>query len=349
MFISSKSALFLFVSCLFSSSSFGQLKTIQWDTVQQITPPYQQFYSKYLNSGGIPIRSAEVVKDSALIIASKKLNMMLRNLPIARQNLIAHGAELHIIGKDQQTSDLPEFRHMKGVPFEDNGNMTDIDKRTRGLGGLYASCGEENLLNLPNDRYGGGNDICIHEFAHTLMSFGLDSVLQNKITIQYKSSIGKGLWKGAYASTNEQEYWAELTNWYFGGRGSEVPGQEHIPGPEWLKSYDPGGYNLLNIIYTGQISPGLISKKSQIVAEGIPSGNSAQSSMLVIVNNSTKKLKVSWIDWEGKSVFYADVLPSTIYNQSTFYTHVWRIDDDQAPIYIKIFDPLCEIKFRKDY
>jgi len=45
----------------------------------------------------------------------------------------------------------------------------------------------------------------------------------------------------------------------------------------------------------------------------------------------------------------ADVLPSTIFNQSTFYTHVWRIDDDQAPVYIKVFDPLCEIKFRKDY
>jgi hypothetical protein len=72
--------------------------------------------------------------------------------------------------------------------------------------------------------------------------------------------------------------------------------------------------------------------------------------MLVIVNNSTKKLKASWIDWKGKSVFYADVLPSNVFNQSTFfYTYVWRIDDDQTSIYIKVFDPLCEIKFRKDY
>lgn len=349
MLISSKSILFFIISCFVINSSFGQEKENRQDTIQQITPPYQQFYSKYLNSWGIPIRSAEVVSDSALIVASEKLFLMLKYIPTVRKNLITNGAELHIIGKDQQTSDLPEFKHMKGVQYEDKGTMTDVDKRTRGMGGLYASCGEENLLKLTNDRYTGGYDICLHEFAHTLMDFGLDSVLRSKIGVQYRSSISKGLWKGAYASTNEEEYWAELTTWYFGARGDKVPGVELVSGSKWLQAYDPDGYNLLNLIYTGKLQSELITKKSQVVLKGTPSGNSSQASTLIIVNNSTKKLNVSWIDQYGNTVFFAEVLSATLFKQDTFYSHVWLIDDGHTPIYIKIFDPLCEIKFSKDY
>ena len=92
----------------------------------------------------------------------------------------------------------------------DNGVLTDIDKRTRGMGGVYASCGEENLLRLPTDRYSGGSDICIHEFAHTIMDYGFDAAIRKKIDAEYHSALSKGLWKDAYASTNPQEYWAEI-------------------------------------------------------------------------------------------------------------------------------------------
>ena len=40
--------------------------------------------------------------------------MMLSNLPSVRANLRAAGAELHIIGRDQVTTDLPEWRRDKG-------------------------------------------------------------------------------------------------------------------------------------------------------------------------------------------------------------------------------------------
>ncbi len=65
------------------------------------------------------------------------------------------------------TLDLPENRGLKNGAYE--------DERSRGLGGMpCGSCGEENLLNLPGDPYGpkGKNDpgenITIHEFAHTI-------------------------------------------------------------------------------------------------------------------------------------------------------------------------------------
>ncbi|RYY08436.1 MAG: hypothetical protein EOO04_40010 [Chitinophagaceae bacterium] len=188
------------------------------DSVIIIDPPLLGFYAKYLDSDGIPIRSAKVVDDKALLVASAKIRDMLAHMPVTRKNLIKAGAELHIIGKDQQTSDLPEFAHAKGLKYVDNGITTDIDARTRGMGGLEASCGEENLLQLPGDRYFGGWDICVHEFSHTIMNFGLDSVLRQKIGSQYKKAVDKGLWKDAYAGSNPQEYWGELSSWYFGAK-----------------------------------------------------------------------------------------------------------------------------------
>src|SRR5439155_3758755 len=136
----------------------------------------------------------------------------LKHLPDALYNMRLAGAELHIIGKDQVTSDLPEHRHLKGKPFD--GNLT-VDQRTRGLGGLLTSCGEENLLQLPGDRY-RGRDICIHEFAHNIQDAGFSSDVRQKIREQYRRSLDKGYWKGSYAASNVSEYWAELTMWYFG-------------------------------------------------------------------------------------------------------------------------------------
>src|SRR5262249_14657843 len=156
---------------------------------------------------GIPIKAHAVVADAALIAAHERLSRMLERCPRVLENLVTSGAELHIIGKDQQTSDLPENRHLKDKPFD--GNLT-VDQRARGLGGLAASCGEENLLKLPGDRY-AGRDICVHEFAHTIRSYGLSPLVRRRIERQYKESLAKGLWKDSYAAKNDDEFFAELS------------------------------------------------------------------------------------------------------------------------------------------
>jgi len=45
-----------------------------------------------------------------------------------RANLVQAGRNLHIIGKEQVTSDLPEHRRVRGKRFE--GRQT-VDERTR--------------------------------------------------------------------------------------------------------------------------------------------------------------------------------------------------------------------------
>jgi hypothetical protein len=336
--------------CLITNCSIAQNTITEINAVQKISPPYQGFYAKYLDNQGIAIRSAEIVSDSALLVASKKLNYLLKGMPIVRKNLIMNGIELHIIGKNQKTSDLPEFKEMKGVQYMDNGSMTDIDERTRGMGGIYASCGEENLLNLKGDKYAGGYDICIHEFSHSIMDFGLDSLVRSKIVSQYISSVKtQGLWKGAYAATNEQEYWAELTTWYFGAHGDYMKGNKPTAGPKGLKSYDPQGYKLIDSIYNGKILSTLIKKKSQILFSKIPSSHSEQKSKLIIINNSKKTLKLSWVDYHGVEVPLSEILPSTTFSKDTYYAQVWLIDNGKTKTYVKIFDSRCNIELSKDF
>src|SRR5437588_134791 len=81
-------------------------------------PPEKGFFAKKLDCLGIPIKASDVVADEALYEARNRLKRMLEHLPNAVKNLVDAGAELHVIGKSQVTSDLPEWRHMKGKPFQ---------------------------------------------------------------------------------------------------------------------------------------------------------------------------------------------------------------------------------------
>ncbi|MEO7215348.1 hypothetical protein [Mucilaginibacter sp.] len=321
------------------------------DTIIKTTPPLRGFYSKYLNCEGIPIRSSSVVDDKALFVASGKIKRMLAHMPAATKQLVKTGAELHIIGKNQQTSDLPEFRDQKGVKFMDNGIMTDIDQRTRGMGGLLASCGEENLLTLPGDRYGGGSDICFHEFAHTIMNYGLDNALREKIIARHKQALAEGLWKGAYAGSNPDEYWAELSMWYFDKHGEFLRDTKlPVAGAEGLKAYDAAGYALLDSIYSGKLQPKEgPSKASAVVQKGDASVDSPTNAQLLLINDSPRKIKLYWIDFEGKPVFYKEVEPKARYTQPTFMQHVWLVEDADKTtlVYIRVRDEQCEINIVK--
>ena len=231
--------------------------------ITPIVPQDQGFFDKRTYYMGIPIRTNKVVSDEAMIEAWRRMGMVLKNMPNAVTNLVNAHAELDIIGKDQVTSDLPEFRHMKGKPFQGKPTekVTTIDERTRGMGGLTWSCGEENLLKLKTDRY-FGRDICVHEMAHTLQNYGLSRDLQYKIIAQYKATMGKGLWKGAYSASDKDEFFAELTMWYFGTHG-DMPrgGGLPEPGPEAFKKYDPESFQLLDDIYSGRLAVSLRKKR----------------------------------------------------------------------------------------
>jgi hypothetical protein len=222
--------------------------------IKVIDPPEREFFSKQLDFHGIPIKAHTVVSDEAIFEAYNRLSRMLSQLPGITSNLVAAKVELHIIGKDQVTTDLPEWRHDKGKPLAEYNGLTR-DQRTRGMGGRLVSCGEENLLKLEKDKY-RGRDICLHEFAHAVRNYAMSREVRGKFNEQFRRSTAKGLWVKAYAASNPDEFYAELTMWYFGTHGDmNMAGTKPADGPDGLKAYDPEAYTLFDDFYQGRLNP----------------------------------------------------------------------------------------------
>lgn len=234
-----------------------------------------------------------------------------------------------IIGKDQVTSDLPYLNYWKGKPFDGN---NDIDKWTRGISDLFASCGEENLLKLTTDRY-FGRDICSHESAHTIHHYGLSMNVYAEIERQYRQSTGKGLWEKCYAATNSTEYIAEMVMWYLGGRGdwSRANG-EMKPGPEWLKSYDPKGYNLIDRLVGGKLKVKPVTcrelahqppaKVSEIFWKA---GNLSKYAAIVFDNRMSQDWLCCFFNKEGRRVVYNKVLAHDRMGADSCERAVWVV------------------------
>jgi hypothetical protein len=243
-----------FAVALISSAAMAasELTAEMQPEIMHVTPPEKGFFSKELWFHGIQIKAHEVVSDEALQVAYARLFTVLRHLPMIDSNLVTAKVELHIIGKDQVTTDLPEWRQDKDKPLKEYHGLTR-DQRTRGMGGRLTSCGEENLLKLDKDKY-HGRDICLHEFAHAIRNYGMNPDLREKFNAQYHSSLSKELWVKSYAGSNPDEYFAELTMWYFGTHGDmHMEGPKPQDGPEGLKKYDPEAFKLFDDFYQGRM------------------------------------------------------------------------------------------------
>ncbi|SHE68250.1 alpha-glucosidase [Bacteroides luti] len=222
--------------------------------MKPIVPPagkFDPFYKKYLNANGFPVISSEKVSDEALAKASEIVSLMLSKCTKAREYMIKKGCHVMVIGATEETCDIPEFKHIC--------NCKDSIKywnwRARGFGGtpedeFSSSCGEENLLCLPRDKYTGEN-ILIHEFAHLIDFVGLrgtDPEFFNKLNQTYNHAKETGLWKDTYAISNVEEYWAECVQSFFNcNRWSEEADGVHgnVNRRIKLKDYDPEMYNLI--------------------------------------------------------------------------------------------------------
>jgi alpha-glucosidase len=131
------------------------------------------------------------------------------------------------------------------------------------MGGRLTSCGEENLLKLDKDRY-RGRDICLHEFSHNIRNHGIQAGIRARFDEQCRRSLEKGLWRKSYAGSNPDEFFAELTMWFFGTHGDlNMSGPKPANGPQGLKEYDPEAYALLDEFYSGRIEIAKVEPRRQ--------------------------------------------------------------------------------------
>ena len=201
------------------------------------------FYQQWIDVEGLPVVASEKVNPYALKEAAWLIWQMIGHRPEILHVLVQKRVRFVVIGHTEITTDIPEYSD-QGPDF--------LVYRFRGLGGgglsghIAVSSSEENLLHYPG---GGSHSIMIHEWAHAIHRFGLNTVaptFNNRLQIAYDAAMEKGLWQGTYASSDRGEYWAEGTQaWFYPKGGGSFKGNTR----QALKVYDPALAALLAEVY----------------------------------------------------------------------------------------------------
>ena len=115
---------------------------------------------------------------------------------------------------------------------------------------MSSSCGEENILALPSDKYVGEN-ILIHEFSHLIHQLGIeetDPTFDARLCALLEEAKKNGLWDNTYALSDKYEYFAEATQSFFNCNRYADPANgvhNNVSRRSRLKDYDPKMYDLL--------------------------------------------------------------------------------------------------------
>lgn len=213
------------------------------------------FYTQYCDAQGLPILASAEVSEVAMQAAWTIITQMLSQRPDILQSLSENNTRFGVIGRNQVTTDLPEYRDLNSLFPE-----TDWDTRTRGLGATrfkpLSSAAEENLLCEAEDRY-RGESIAVHEFAHTIQNLALeqlDASFRTQIQNLYTAAKNQGLWANTYAISNAEEYWAEAVQSYFDANLEADPGDgihNFVNTRAELQAYDPNLYALIDEVFQG--------------------------------------------------------------------------------------------------
>ncbi len=206
-------------------------------------PAAREFYAKFVDVQGLPVVASADVADEALQRTHDLVSHLLAGRPDVLVAMVKNGTRLIIIGKDQVYTDMPEYRNRPNPAY--------LNERVRGTGGFdVTSFGEENLLNLPLDRY-DDESIAVHEFCHTIDAAlsRIDPTWSERLRQTYRHAIDEGRWKNAYAASNPGEYWAEICQCYFDCNRVNNWNHAAIGTREQLESYDPEGYELVKTTF----------------------------------------------------------------------------------------------------
>lgn len=225
------------------------------------------FYTQSLLADGIPIIASARVPPRALAVARDLVVQMLAHRPDLAQALVRRGQRVAIMAEGEATTDLPEQRAWTRPARTDPrlticerkhygeriGRLTDRqywDARARGMAGVFTSSAAEDLLGLPTSRY-RGETIFVHEFAHDILAAarGVDPALAARVNRAYAEAIAAGRWKGEYASTNVDEYWAVGTQFWFNSNKVATFDGRVVLSDADLAAYDPPLAAVLREVY----------------------------------------------------------------------------------------------------
>ncbi len=197
-------------------------------------------YTQVRQPTGFTIVANANVDPAALDEAEATIARLFENNDL-EANLMADGAYVIVADRDQGVLDLPEFRcldsqsnqaffsHVCGVADRADYPVVTV-----------------NELDLLGDHDGPceGLNILYHELGHLVQGWALNPADYFDIRQFYQDAISSGNYRGDYATTNANEYFAEATQAYF--LSADLRGRRDR---EWLAKHDPQIYELLASIY----------------------------------------------------------------------------------------------------
>jgi hypothetical protein len=323
------------------------------------------FYEKLLDVGGMPIVASSKVSDYSLLEARYLVRQMTGHKPEILAALAKQKIRLAIMAPDEFTTDLPEHSHLRPKAY--------WDRRARGLGASLrhpaVSCGEESLLGYRGDPYASEN-IMIHEFAHAMHECGLnlvDKTFDERLRKAFEAGKERGLWKGKYAGTNRNEYWAEgVQSWFddnrepdhdhnhvntraelkeydpplaalceeiFGdGEWRYLRPQKRTPAPAHLAGYDPKSaqrfsWEKLAERQKEQTEEEIVAPLAAEARAEWKSPGSSQRVTLRFANNRKSEIELVWIDFEGQPAQRVTMRGGSLQERQTFAGHIFRATD----------------------
>ena len=186
------------------------------------------FYQQWINVGGFPVLASEKVSPYAVKEAAWLIKQMMGHRSDILKAMAGDQQRFTIIAHNEMTSDIPELgKHLAPHFF--------FNVRNRG-GACWYLC---KTTFGPEEQALHGNDIILHEMAHSIHAVALnqqiDPTFDNRLKTLYSAAIEKGLYLGTYASTNRDEYWAEGVGSWFHAAGLDNP----VKTRDAMKVYDP--------------------------------------------------------------------------------------------------------------
>lgn len=224
-------------------SESGRVTVISHELEQDASRDEEKpFYTQSTWCEGIKIQAPAIVQSEALSNAKGWVRRMLANCPQVKQRLVDANATIIIFGRDQELTDLPENQGFATL---------FIKAGIRGMSrGNLAFVSEENLLYLDNDKH-IGEGVLVHELAHVVEHVVLTGKLRDRLELAFATAKYGDLWEGRYASSNSHEYFAELSQMYFGV--AQIVKTGGINGDLSLRRHDPDGYQIVNDVFSDSL------------------------------------------------------------------------------------------------
>jgi hypothetical protein len=188
----------IFLASLPGAASAYDLKPISkaQATEYQLEPT---FYKKGIVVQDILIATSKEVPDFTLQEAAYQFDRVMKTIqPEVASRIRAQKVLCVLVGKDELTSDMPQFKSDKTgqeldfYNWRQRGFLTTLDKRPTVL---FA---EEDVM-----EYEGGmqiESILIHEFGHVIDGAGFDENQQRQLSEAYNQAKAKGLWNDGRAA-----------------------------------------------------------------------------------------------------------------------------------------------------